>query len=192
MPRDAMVHRMAKNLTPKQQRFVDEYLKDLNASQACIRAGYSKKSAYSIGNENLSKPEIQEAIAKAGKERNSRTKLDADWLQRRLGDEVEADLADLYCEETGSLKPVHQWPKIWRQGLVSGVDVHQEYEHIDGEKAPNGIVTKLKLADRSKRLDMLGKHVNVQAFNEKTTVEVVDKSDILAKARARAGKSKKS
>lgn len=54
---------MAK-LTAKQQRFVDEYLVDLNATQAAIRAGYSKKTANRIGPENLSKPVIQEAIEK--------------------------------------------------------------------------------------------------------------------------------
>lgn len=52
---------MAK-LTAKQQRFVDEYLIDLNATQAAIRAGYSKGTAYSIGVENLRKPEIQKRI----------------------------------------------------------------------------------------------------------------------------------
>lgn len=52
---------MAK-LTAKQQKFVDEYLIDLNATQAAIRAGYSKKTAYSVGAENLKKPEIQNAI----------------------------------------------------------------------------------------------------------------------------------
>lgn len=46
-------------LRPKQKRFCDEYLIDLNATQAAIRAGYSPNTAYSIGNENLSKPEIQ-------------------------------------------------------------------------------------------------------------------------------------
>ena len=47
------------NLTPKQQRFVEEYLIDLNATQAAIRASYSEKTAYSVGHENLKKPEIQ-------------------------------------------------------------------------------------------------------------------------------------
>jgi len=46
-------------LTPKQRLFVAEYLKDFNATQAAMRAGYSKKTAYSIGQENLKKPEIQ-------------------------------------------------------------------------------------------------------------------------------------
>lgn len=52
-------------LTDKQQRFVDEYLIDLNATQAAIRAGYSEKTAYSVGHENLKKPEIQKAIQEA-------------------------------------------------------------------------------------------------------------------------------
>lgn len=51
-------------LNPKQQRFVAEYLKDLNATQAAIRAGYSEKTARAIGAENLTKPDIAAAIAK--------------------------------------------------------------------------------------------------------------------------------
>ncbi len=50
-------------MTPKQARFVSEYMIDLNATQAAIRAGYSAKTAYSIGNENLNKPEIAAEIA---------------------------------------------------------------------------------------------------------------------------------
>ena len=53
-----------RELTAKQQRFCDEYLIDLNATQAAIRAGYSKKTAYSIGQENLKKPEINAHIEK--------------------------------------------------------------------------------------------------------------------------------
>ncbi len=68
-----------KKLTPKQQRFVDEYLVDLNATQAAIRAGYSKNSARQIGEENLSKPVIAAAVAKAKQERSEATKIDAKW-----------------------------------------------------------------------------------------------------------------
>ena len=50
-------------MSPKQQRFAEEYLVDHNATQAAIRAGYSEKTAYSIGHENLKKPEIAAAIA---------------------------------------------------------------------------------------------------------------------------------
>lgn len=53
---------MATKMTAKQMRFCDEYLIDLNATQAAIRAGYSEKTAYSIGVENLKKPEIKKYI----------------------------------------------------------------------------------------------------------------------------------
>src|SRR5918996_6163131 len=55
-------------LTPKQARFVEEYLVDLNATQAAIRAGYSERTACSIGFENLRKPEIQEALTQRRQE----------------------------------------------------------------------------------------------------------------------------
>jgi phage terminase small subunit len=82
-------------MTPKQQRFVDEYLIDLNAMKAAIRAGYSANTARQIGEENLSKPDIAHAVARAMAERSKRTKVDADWVLRRLADEAEADFADL-------------------------------------------------------------------------------------------------
>ena len=62
---------MATKMTAKQKRFCDEYLINLNATQAAIRAGYSKKSAYSIGVENLNKPELKKYIDKRMKEKEN-------------------------------------------------------------------------------------------------------------------------
>jgi len=155
-----------KKLTAKQKLFCHEYLIDLNATQAAIRAGYSEKTAYSIGNENLKKPEIAEYVAKCKQKRSERTQIDADWLLKRLADEAEADVADLY-NKAGGLKPVHEWPEIWRKGLVAGLDVHQEYTYEDGNKVPDGFIMKVKLSDRIKRLELIGKHVNIQAFKDK-------------------------
>jgi len=156
---------LSPKLKGKQKAFVEEYLVDLNATQAAIRAGYSKKTAAAMGAENLRKPQIAQAIAEAKAARSERTQVDADWLLRRLADEAEADLADLYSDE-GGLKPIHQWPKIWRQGLVAGVDVEQRYAYIDGEKEPDGVVVKVKLSDRVRRLELIGKHIDVQAFKD--------------------------
>lgn len=64
-------------LTPKQKRFVEEYVIDNNATQAAIRAGYSEKTAYSIGQENLKKPEVMKAIAKKQKLISEKTEYDA-------------------------------------------------------------------------------------------------------------------
>ena len=62
-------------MTDKQKKFCDEYLIDLNATQAAMRAGYSKKTAYSIGDENLRKPELQEYIQKRQKEGQERAEI---------------------------------------------------------------------------------------------------------------------
>lgn len=71
-------------LTPKQQRFVEEYLIDLNATRAAKAAGYSEKSAHSIGQENLIKPEIAAAIQEAFEARSKRTQITADRVLEEL------------------------------------------------------------------------------------------------------------
>lgn len=75
---------MMANMTPKQKRFCDEYLIDLNATQAAIRAGYSEKTAYSIGVENLKKPEIKNYIAERMAEKESELIADQDEVLQYL------------------------------------------------------------------------------------------------------------
>lgn len=148
-------------LTPKQALFVKEYLVDLNATQAAIRAGYSEKTAEQQGFQLLKKTSVASTLAEAQAERSKRVEIDADWVLRRLADEADADIADLYADD-GSLKPVKEWPLIWRQGLVGGIDV----EEIRIEGVTVGQVKKLKLSDRTKRIELIGKHVGVQAFRD--------------------------
>ena len=76
-------------VTPRQAAFVNEYLIDLNATQAAIRAGYSQRRAQEIGYQLLHKPTVAEAIQKALAERSERVKLDADWVVCRLREEAE-------------------------------------------------------------------------------------------------------
>ena len=71
-------------LTAKQQRFVDEYLVDLNATQAAIRAGYSERTARAIGQENLTKPDIEAAIQAALRDRQARTEITQDTVVEEL------------------------------------------------------------------------------------------------------------
>lgn len=73
-----------KKLTAKQARFVEEYLVDLNATQAAIRAGYSKKTARQIGEENLSKPVIAQAVREAQAKRSERTEITQDMVLQEL------------------------------------------------------------------------------------------------------------
>ena len=108
------------NLTPKQQRFVEEYLKDLNATQAAIRAGYSEKTAKEIGSENLTKPNIAKAIQEAQNKRTKQTEIDAAYVLRRLVEIDQMDVLDI-MDDDGNVKPIKDWPKTWRQ-YISNIE----------------------------------------------------------------------
>jgi len=151
-----------KKLTAKEQRFVDEFVIDNNATQAAIRAGYSKKTASQIAYELLGKPHIEAAIDIAKAAISERTKVDADWMRRRLFFSVDADIADIYNLD-GTLKHVKDWPEIWRKGLVSGIKI----ERTIGKGAPKVAVVEVKLADRTRLVELLGQHIDVGAFRKR-------------------------
>lgn len=152
-------------LTDKQEMFCREYLIDLNATQAAIRAGYSEKTAPTIACENLIKPNIQQRIAELKAERCERTKVDSDYVLQRLTEIDQMDVLDI-MNEVGDLKPVRDWPKVWRTSL-SGLDIMA----MAGDGDTAALLKKIKWPDKVKNLELLGKHVDVQAFKEQTKVE---------------------
>ena len=146
------------NLTPKQQRFVEEYLIDLNATQAAIRAGYSEKTAKEIGSENLTKPNIAKAIPEAQNKRTEQTQIDSAYVLKRLVEIDQMDVLDI-MDDDGNVKPLRDWPKIWRQYISNIETISMD----DGE----GWLKKIKWPDKVKNLELLGKHVSVGAFKDK-------------------------
>jgi phage terminase small subunit len=141
-------------LTPKQQRFVAEYLIDLNATQAALRAGYSERTAPQQGHENLRKPEIAAAVV-AGKDKQLAS---ADLTAVRVLEEYRRlafiDLRSFF-DEKGELKPPKEWSA--EQGAaLSSIEVL-----IKNAKAGDGItdtIHKLKLWDKTRALESLAKH----------------------------------
>lgn len=162
------------NLTPKQQGFVNEYLIDLSAKQAAIRAGYSEKTAEQIGYQLLQKTSVQEAIQKAQGKREERTQIDADYVLKRLVEIDQMDVADIMDDE-GNVKPIKDWPKIWRQYINNIETVSMD----DGA----GWLKKIKWPDKVKNLELLGKHISVGAFKDKIehsgAIEVQSLSDLM-------------
>lgn len=102
-------------LTNKQRRFVDEYLIDLNATQAAIRAGYSAKRADAIGHENLRKPEVAAYLAEAMQARSERTQITADMVLQKWWDLANVDANELVeyrrdnCRHCWGLDHQYQW-----------------------------------------------------------------------------------
>ena len=160
---------MADEMTEKLALFVQEYIIDFNGAQAAIRAGYSEKSAASIASENLTKPNVAAAIEAAMQERLARTQVDADYVLRRLVDIDQMDVIDI-LEEDGSFKHISLWPKIWRQYLA-GLDMVEEISGHGESREQTGWLKKIKWPDKVKNLELLGKHVNVQAWREKQVID---------------------
>lgn len=152
-------------LTPKQRRFVEEYLLDLNATQAAIRAGYSKRTAASQGERLLRNVEVAKALQKAQAARNKRTQVDADYVLSRLVEIDQMDVLDI-MEDDMSLKPVSQWPLTWRQ-FISGFDLAEMFEGRGDGREMVGMLKKIKWPDKVRNLELLGKHVDIQAFRER-------------------------
>lgn len=148
---------MAK-LTDKQEMFCLEYLIDLNATQAAIRAGYSKKTAHSIGNENLIKPLIQERITELKAKRVDSVQEDATYVLKRLIEIDSLDVVDI-LDDSGSMKAIKDWPKAWRTS-ISGLDIN---EMTVGDIST--VVKKIKWPDKLRNLELLGRHVDVKAWD---------------------------
>lgn len=175
---------MNKTLTDKQESFVAEYLIDLNATQAYMRSKYSCKSEKTAGAEGfklLKKPEIQKAISEGKEKRLERTKVDADYVLKSLVEIDEMDVIDI-LDNTGNMLPIRDWPKAWRR-TISGLDI-QEIMSGDVET----VLRKIKWPDKVKNLELLGKHIDVQAFREQrlldATVSLADTMNDIAKRNA--------
>lgn len=153
------------DLTANQFRFIQEYAIDLDGPKAAVRAGYSARTASACATRLLKHVKVRAAILKITKTKTKEAGVDAAWLLRRLADEAEADVQDLFGKD-GKIKSIEEWPEIWRKGLVAGMDVETLYEGKGKDREAVGTVAKVRLSDRVKRLELIGRHVNVQAFRD--------------------------
>ena len=122
-------------LTEKQQRFVDEYLVDLNATQAAIRAGYSANAAAEQGYEHLRKPHIQLAIAQARKAQQERTQITADRVISELGLIAFADARELVEVKTGCCRCC--WGEGFKFQRTVGEYNHDREQWLNKGKDPS-------------------------------------------------------
>ena len=140
-------------LTPKQALFVMEYVIDLNATQAAIRAGYSEDAAQQIGSENLSKPVIAAKVQEQLDAKAARNMLSAD---RVIQEQMRIAFSDVrkLVDSTGSPRPIQELTAD-EAACISGLDI----VNIGNSNVGEGQVMKLKIADKQKALDSLLKHL---------------------------------
>lgn len=136
-------------LTKKQKLFVEEYLIDLNATQAAIRAGYSEKTAHDIGSENLRKPNVQSEIEKRMKARGQRTEITQDRVLQELAKIGFSDVTDFVTieDQMVKVKSTAEMPAD-KMGAIAGI-----------KEGANGI--EIKLNDKGKALELIGRHLGM-------------------------------
>ena len=149
-------------LTEKQRRFVDEYLIDLNATQAAIRAGYSVKTAREQASQNLTKLNIQQAISEKMAERSKRTGVNQDRIVLELAKIAFVNAADVIDSDDATIKA----------GATSDdtAAIQSVKVKVIPTKEGEGVEREIRLNDKLKALELLGKHLGM--WNDKLDVNV--------------------
>lgn len=142
---------MTQKLTPKQEQFCQEYLIDLNGTQAAIRAGYSAKTGHEQAAQLLAKLSIQARIAELRQSQQERTQLNADWVIDRLRKIADFDIRSVctYSVESGwQFKPIAEWDEsAFATITLQGVD-------------KNGN-PRIKAESKAVALESLAKHIGM-------------------------------
>lgn len=166
------------SLTPKQERFVQEYLVDLNATQAAIRAGYSAKTAEQMGYQLLQKTSVQEAIKVGRAHLAARVEITQERVLEEYAKIAFFDPRDVFTD-TGAIKPIGEWPP-GAAAAISAFDVAEIGD--DGDTI--GMIKKLKLIDKKGALDSLARHLGM--FRDKVEISVDESlAERLARAKER-------
>lgn len=173
-----------KPLTAMKEAYAQEYTKcPENQTQAAINAGFSPNTAAVKASVMMRDERIQKRIAELMEERNKRLRVSADYVLLRLVEIDQMDVIDILNDD-GTLKPIREWPKIWRTTL-SGFDLSSTIMNMD-ETSIETILKKIKWPDKVKNLELIGKHVDVNAFKERLEVSgTVTIADRMARARRR-------
>ncbi len=151
-------------MTAKQIRFCEEYLIDLNATQAAIRAGYSPASAGTVAGENMKKPQIRARIDKALAEQSKRTGANADRVVRELAKVAFANAVDMIDFDSATIKP----------GAVRDDTAAIASVKVKTIPMPDGVGVEreIKMADKLKALELLGKRFGMFTDNINMTGDI--------------------
>jgi len=175
-----------KLLTKKQEGFAVDYALHGNAARA-YRDNYdtskcTEKSIFELSSRLLKRPavaaRIAELQAKKREVANENFKVDALYVLKRHKEIDDLDIIDIMTECCTALRPLSEWPKAWRTTLA-GIDVSDVFEYQDGEKINVGFLKKIRWPDKIRNLELLGKHVEVQAYKDRVDVAATTEHNIM-------------
>jgi phage terminase small subunit len=148
-----------KPLTPQQELFCHEYIKDRNGTQAAIRAAYSPETAQEQASRLLSNVMIKARINGLIKEQLDNIKIDVAFVLRQLLNSATIDISDAY-DECGELKPISEMPEPLRRAIVS-IETEELFEGQGKNREHIGTAKTIKIQDRLRALELLGKHLKM-------------------------------
>ena len=154
---------MTKKLNAKQLQFCKEYLIDLNATQAAIRAGYSKKTARQKAHNLFTLVYIEKEIQRLIKKRSKRTEITIDRVLQELAIIGFLDIRNAFDDE-GRLLPIHEMPEDIARAL-GGIDITTTKTTIDiiaeenVREVEQALLKKIKIIDKKGALELIGRHL---------------------------------
>lgn len=166
---------MASKLTPKQERFVDEYLKDLNATQAAIRAGYSQKRASELGWQLLQKPTVIGAISQRRQALADSLEITRERVVKEMARLAFFNIKSFF-DDNGNPKKVSELTDD-AACAINGIDI----VNIGNDEVGFGQVIKYKIPDKNKALENLAK---ILGYMDRDRTREQDSASLLAKAMA--------
>lgn len=152
-------------LNDKQQRFVEEYPKDLNATRAAKRAGYSERTAHVQGAHLLKNPRIRAAVDAALEARSKRTGITADRVLRELELLAFSDVSHFSADEDGRIVLAEGAPEGAQRALASVKRKTTSYGSEDNERTEHQ--TEFRLWNKPDMVRLAGRHVGIKGFHER-------------------------
>jgi len=168
---------------PKQERFCNEYLIDLNKKQAAIRAGYSARSAQQVAHRMMLDDVVDARISELMKEREERTEITADRVLQQFCDIADYRIEDImdFDGEECIFKPMSEWTKAARVA-VSAVKQITETRRIGMEEIKT-VKVEFKTDDRIRALDSMARHLGIYE-NFQTIDQVLTAAKALERMRS--------
>ena len=175
--------------TPMQALFCELYVVDLDSAKAYLAAGYKSKTASSTSSKLRAKPHVAAYIERLKAQLGRQTGVDAEYVLNRLREIDQLDILDIMDGEMESFLPIRRWPKAWRIS-INAIDIKRIIESSNGKgkASVETIIEKIKWPDKTKNLELLGRHISVKAFEGEAGTE--DKPVCIKFVRATAPKAK--
>lgn len=170
---------MGDKLTPKQAKFVAEYIIDLNATRAYVAAGYSENGASVGASKLLANAKVAAEVAKKTQKIANKLEITAEKVLQELAKLAFFDPRKFFNED-GSAKLIHELDDDTAMALA-GMDVMELFEGSGDQKHAYGLMKKFKLVDKGQNLERLGKHLKL--FTDKTELSGADGGPIQSEHR---------